>query len=161
MIATSPTQRVTKELGNEIRMTREVRTRLEAERDQLATQLAVPPTISPQERMSEDEVVEPPSALWDRQQLARRLETLQDVLRRAQVVVPDGSAVVGSQVVMRDDDGLLDTFTLVVPGEANSRTGQVSIDSPLGQALLGRRAGDRTEVDAPGGVWPVTVVQVA
>jgi transcription elongation factor GreA len=44
------------------------------------------------------------------------------------------------------------TFTLVGPDEANPAQGRISIASPTGRALLGRRAGDEIHVQAPAGV---------
>jgi transcription elongation GreA/GreB family factor len=161
MLTTAPTDRAMHDLVHTIPLTQEVWLRLERERDALSVQLASPVAVSPLDRVSEDEAVPSPPELWDRQQLARRLDTLQEVLQRARVVIPDGTAVVGSQVVVQDEDGVLDTFLLVVPGEASSRAGRISIDSPLGRVLLGRRVGDVAEVSAPDGVWAVTVVQVS
>jgi transcription elongation GreA/GreB family factor len=161
VLKTTPTERATRELVHPIPITQEVLTRLERERDFLAAQLASPMVVAPMDRVSDDDAVPSPPELWDRQQLARRLDALQEVLPRARVAGPDGTAVVGRQVIVQDEEGVLDTFLLVVPGEANSRAGQISIDSPLGRALLGRRVGDVAEVSAPDGVWAVTVVQVA
>jgi transcription elongation factor GreA len=63
-------------------------------------------------------------------------------------------------VLVRDVDGILDTYTLVAPGEAESRSGNVSIASPLGRALLGQRAGSVAQVAAPDGDLPVTILEV-
>jgi transcription elongation factor GreA len=57
-------------------------------------------------------------------------------------------------------EDMLDEYLLVPPGGADSRDGRISIDSPLGQALLGRRAGETVEVKAPSGNRTVTLVHV-
>jgi transcription elongation GreA/GreB family factor len=38
--------------------------------------------------------------------------------------------------------------------------GTVSPESPLGSALIGRRAGDNVEVRAPSGTWKARIVSV-
>jgi transcription elongation factor GreA len=49
---------------------------------------------------------------------------------------------------------------MVPPGTGDPRAGRISPDSPLGVALLGRRAGEDVEVQAPAGSWRATVVAV-
>ncbi len=140
-------------------MTREVFERLEAEVERLADSLpavALPVLAAGDEDAAVDHV----PAAWELHLGAQRLATLRRVLAEARVVTPDGAAVVGSRVRIRDDDGSLDTYLLVAPGEADARSGSISPDSPLGRALLGRRAGETAEVSAPGGTRCVTVEQV-
>ena len=42
-------------------------------------------------------------------------------------------------------------FTLVVPGHSDVRKGRISVLTPVGAALLGRREGDTVECDVPAG----------
>ncbi|KXK26597.1 MAG: Transcription elongation factor GreA [candidate division WS6 bacterium OLB20] len=42
-------------------------------------------------------------------------------------------------------------LTVVLPDEANPSKGQISIDSPLAQALIGKAAGDTITVETPVG----------
>ena len=65
--------------------------------------------------------------------------------------------VAGSWVAVRDDEGE-DEFTIVHQEDADARLGRISLDSPLGRALVGRCAGDRVVVRAPGGVRVVQVI---
>ena len=44
------------------------------------------------------------------------------------------------------------TYTIVSPHEADLREGKMSIKSPIGQALLGKKAGDIVEVQVPAGL---------
>ncbi len=141
-------------------MTREVFHRLQAEVERLADGLPTTPTVALTDGMAEDVFTAAVPAAWELHLETQRLNTLRRVLAEACVVTPDGTAVVGSRVVIRDDDGSLDTYTLVAPGEADARTGSISPDSPLGSALLGRRAGETAEVAAPSGTRWVTVERV-
>ncbi len=66
----------------------------------------------------------------------------------------------GSRVRLRDDDGEAELL-VVEPAYADAACGRVSIDSPLGRALLGQVAGDRVVVRAPAGRRVVSIVAIA
>jgi transcription elongation factor GreA len=90
--------------------------------------------------------------------LERRITILRARLDGA-VVVEDGASdavVVGSHVVIEDTSG--ERMELEISSVAGE--GAVSPASPLGSALLGRKAGDSVEVRAPRGVWTATVVEI-
>jgi transcription elongation GreA/GreB family factor len=74
-------------------------------------------------------------------------------------MVTDGIVREGSRVRIRDEDGEAQ-FAVVPPEEADIAAERISTESPLGRALLGRRAGDEVRFRAPGGVLAVTVVAV-
>lgn len=92
--------------------------------------------------------------------LVRRSATIRTVLVSAAVVDEPGVAVVGRRVTYREADGTRATVALVIPGDGDPHQGWVSVDAPLGQALLGARAGDRVVVHAPAGDRTLTVVAV-
>jgi transcription elongation factor GreA len=63
-----------------------------------------------------------------------------------------GTCRVGSNVVIANvTTGAQLSYQLVNPAEARAGTGRLSVQSPVGQALLGHRAGDEVEVSAPSG----------
>ena len=53
------------------------------------------------------------------------------------------------------------TYDLVGSNEANPMEGKISDQSPIGAALMGKRAGDKVEVTTPGGVIHLSVVEVS
>jgi transcription elongation GreA/GreB family factor len=65
-----------------------------------------------------------------------------------------------STVRVRDADGE-EEYTIVSAADAFVIQGRISMESPVGRALLGRRRGDRIEVRTPGGVRLLTIVGVA
>jgi transcription elongation GreA/GreB family factor len=67
---------------------------------------------------------------------------------------------VGSTVRVRDAWGE-EEYTLVAPTQSNAASGRISIESPVGRALLGRRRDDRIEVQTPGGLRVLSIVDVA
>lgn len=91
-----------------------------------------------------------------------RVQTIEGMLRHALIVEPapyDGTVGLGASVVVRDDFGESE-YTIVVPAEADIARQRISLDSPLGAAISGHRAGDEVSVDSPGGIHRVAIVQV-
>jgi transcription elongation factor GreA len=90
--------------------------------------------------------------------LERRIAILRARLHSAVVVEARGSDIVdvGCHVVVRDTTG--QTMTLELSSLGGE--GTVSPSSPLGAALMGRRAGETVEVQAPRGAWTATIVEI-
>jgi transcription elongation factor GreA len=90
--------------------------------------------------------------------LERRIRLLRDRLDRAVLVdesaPTDGVVVVGSKVEVEDEQGATMEFEI-------SSVGGVSPDSPVGQALMGAKAGDEVEIQAPKGAWRARIVSVS
>lgn len=81
------------------------------------------------------------------------------LLPRAERAPSSKSVVPGSRVRVRDAEGQHE-HTVISRATADSPPGCVSVRSPVGMALLGRRAGDQVQVQTPGGVRLLTVVDV-
>ena len=52
------------------------------------------------------------------------------------------------------------SYTLINPHEANLREGKISIKSPIGQALKGKKAGDVIEVRVPVGLLKLRIESI-
>jgi transcription elongation factor GreB len=66
----------------------------------------------------------------------------------------------GAWVTIAEPDGATRRHRIVGPDEFDREQGYVSMDSPLGQALLGRRLGDELEVRLPGGALAVSITAI-
>ncbi len=90
-----------------------------------------------------------------------RIIELENILAQAIVVTVEPSAEgvvqLGATVTVSDDEGIEDTFVLVGSAEADPLEGRISIDSPVGRALLGHRVGDVVAVAAPARVIHYTI----
>lgn len=80
----------------------------------------------------------------------KALDALDGELSRGQVVppgaVPANVVTMNSKVRIRDlGTDREETFTVVFPGTADPTMGRTSVLSPVGMAVLGRRAGDVVE----------------
>jgi transcription elongation factor GreA len=92
-----------------------------------------------------------------------RIQTIENTLKRAEVVEGTGSANtirIGSKVVVSDEFGE-STYEVVGPTEGDMKRGLLSVASPLGGALVGRRAADTVTFKTPAGEARATVVRVS
>jgi transcription elongation factor GreA len=91
----------------------------------------------------------------DQAHLETKILRLNQRLRAARVVdgISDPDVVgFGSTVKVVDEgSGKSNEFTLVGATEADLRSGRLSAESPVAQALIGARAGDTVTVQTPGG----------
>lgn len=93
-----------------------------------------------------------------------RIAHIEQILKNA--VIMDGQATgavnVGSTVtVIKKGSKEERTFALVGSEEADSVSGKISNESPLGQALLGKKKGDKVIVHAPKGEVEYSIVAIA
>lgn len=89
-------------------------------------------------------------------ELAARMAEIEEIIKHAEVVnideIDTSSINLGSTVKVLDvefDEEI--TYKLVPSIEADSEKGTISIESPLGQALMKRKTGDTVTVEAPVG----------
>jgi transcription elongation factor GreA len=83
-----------------------------------------------------------------------RIARLEETLARAEIVDPaiSGDTVtIGSRVTVRDTTSASPVDYVVASAHADTQPGHVSAASPVGEALLGRRRGDRVTVTLPRG----------
>jgi transcription elongation factor GreA len=94
--------------------------------------------------------------------LETRIQRLRELRRNAVVVEPGaraGVAGLGVAVTVRDlASGRESTHTLVSTAESDPAAGRLGIDSPLGRALAGAKAGDEVSFQAPRGERRLEVV---
>ena len=97
--------------------------------------------------------------------LETRILRLRDQLTRAQVVEAEagGDAIAfGSEVEIADRaSGKRTTYTLVSGVDADAAAGRLSVESPVGRALVGARAGDVVEIPTPKGTKTLEVISIA
>ncbi len=75
--------------------------------------------------------------------------------------VPKDTVTLSSIVRVRDiADDFEESYEIVGSQEANPKEGRISDDSPVGQALIGHRAGDKVAVEAPAGELQFEILSV-
>jgi transcription elongation factor GreA len=58
-------------------------------------------------------------------------------------------------------NGFLMTYTLVSEEEADLKQGKISINSPFGKGLMGKKLGETAQIQAPAGMVEVEVVEIS
>jgi transcription elongation factor GreA len=89
-----------------------------------------------------------------------RIYELSEMIGRAQLISESRTSGVvepGSTIEVEDDEGETMTYHLVGAVEADPSSGHISVESPVGRALVGRRPGDRVSVQVPAGTVELTV----
>jgi transcription elongation factor GreA len=94
--------------------------------------------------------------------LMGRISVLKDQINRSEIVEKSDCETVGigCQVKVKFKDREK-TLSLVGVAEADPLTGLISNDSPLGQALIGKKVGETAEVEAPAGIIIYTVLEIS
>lgn len=93
----------------------------------------------------------------------QRQKQIETALKRAVVVqhAAGDISTVGSTVrVRRLDKDLESEFKLVGQREADAKQQKISVDSPVGKELLGRRVGDEVEVTVPSGTIQYRIEEI-
>ncbi|HNR01425.1 MAG TPA: transcription elongation factor GreA [Anaerolineaceae bacterium] len=68
---------------------------------------------------------------------------------------------VGNRVTIQEEGTTVkEEYEIVGAAEADPSIGKISNESPMGKALLGKRVGDKVQIDAPAGPYTVKVLKV-
>jgi transcription elongation factor GreA len=102
----------------------------------------------------------------DQAHLETKIARLREKISGAVIVqeAPDGAGEVvsfGSTVVVRDEEGVEQTWRIVSSHDASPREGRLSAESPVAVALLGRAPGDQAAITLPKGKRTLTIVTVS
>ena len=95
----------------------------------------------------------------------RDIEEIEKILKNAEVVVEDevdfDKINVGCTVSLYDVEFEEEVeYKIVGSTEANSLAGKISNESPLGKALIGKKVGDKVEVEAQAGIIEYEVLKI-
>ena len=91
---------------------------------------------------------------------------LEMAIRNAVVISDDDISTervnVGTTVTVKDEeDGFEEQYRLVGPHEADPMNNAVSVNSPVGSALMGKKVGEVAAVEAPVGIIRLKVIAIA
>lgn len=97
-------------------------------------------------------------------EIDRKLKHLGGRLKRLKVAVAPANPTVvsfGCWVTYEDEEGNERTWQLVGPDEFDVSKGMISIDSPVGQALLNKKYDDEVTIERPSGLLTVVVTDIS
>ncbi|TWT11244.1 transcription elongation factor GreA [Streptococcus sp. sy004] len=94
-----------------------------------------------------------------------QISTLETKIRYAEIIDSDAVAkdevAIGRTVVVKQlDSGKEVTYSIVGAASADIFSGKISNESPVAQALIGKKVGDVTKIEAPGGAYQLEIVSV-
>jgi transcription elongation factor GreA len=95
-----------------------------------------------------------------------RIKELELILANATLIEENknrkrgGAVEIGSKVTIQEGRRKPEEYRIVGAAEASPREGKISLESPLGKALLGKKEGDKVDVQAPSGDFSVKLMKV-
>ena len=105
------------------------------------------------------------AAKEEQQHLELRIQKLEITLSRAKLIeakdLPNDKVYILSRVKVKDlktKDSF--EYLLVSPEEANYENNKISVTSPIGKALLGKKKGDELSITVPAGVLRYQIVDI-
>ncbi len=92
------------------------------------------------------------SAKEDQERVENRIAEIEHILINSEVIakIPKGSVSIGSTVTL-GNGGKSVTYHIVDSVEADPLEAKISDQSPIGQALMGKKVADKVEIDLPAG----------
>jgi transcription elongation factor GreA len=98
--------------------------------------------------------------------LEAKISKMESTIANARVVedqdIDDSKAYILSNIRIKNlNNGMEQVYTLVAPQEADLATGRISINSPIGQGLLGRSAGETVEIKVPAGKVKLKIIEIS
>ena len=93
--------------------------------------------------------------------IEKRILTLENLMDNSIVSTPDvrnPKIEFGDRVTILNENDEEEAFVIVSIHEANPGEGLISIQSPIGKALLGRKIKDTVQVRTPSGVRKLTII---
>lgn len=105
------------------------------------------------------------AAREDQGMLQARIDMLKDQLSRAYIIdkdqLPTDKVAFGSRVTVMDlDDEEEETFDLVGPGQEDPSKNRILTGSPIAQGLVGKKKGDKAEIQVPRGVLRLKILKI-
>lgn len=95
-----------------------------------------------------------------------RIAKLEDVIANARIIdeskIDLSKASILTTVKIKNlNNGSSMKYTLVAENEADLKAGKISVDSPIGKALLGKKVGEKVDVQVPAGKITFEVSEIS
>lgn len=89
-----------------------------------------------------------------------RIQELEYVLKNAKLSHKNSGVVSIGNIVKVKLNGELTEFEIVGANESDPASGKISNESPIGRALIGRKSGEKSSAQTPGGELQLEIVSV-
>ncbi len=97
--------------------------------------------------------------------LELKISKLEDIVANARILdkslMDNSKVMVLSTVTLKNTtNGATMTYTLVSESEADIKAGKISVNSPIGKGLLGKKVGEQASIQVPSGTMTFDVVDI-
>ena len=98
--------------------------------------------------------------------LELKISKMEEVLGNARLIdestLDVTKVLILSKVKIKNtSNGATMTYTLVAENEADLKAGKISVDSPIGKGLLGKKVGEFADIKVPSGIMKFEVVELS
>lgn len=104
------------------------------------------------------------SAKDEQSVIESRVSQIQEMLQYADVIdasnIAEDEVSVGKKVTIVEDGEEPEEYIIVGSAESDPMAGKISNDSPIAKAILGKKIGDKVEIETPAGSFAVTIQSV-
>ena len=97
--------------------------------------------------------------------LEMRISKMEELVANARIIdesqLDTSKALVHSTVKIKNQtNGMQMTYKLEAQSEADLKSGKISVDSPIGKGLLGKKVGEVAEVQVPNGTMKFDILEI-
>ena len=97
--------------------------------------------------------------------LELKISKMEEIMSSARLIdestLDSSKALILSKVKIKNTaNGAIMTYTLVAENEADLKANKISVDSPIGKGLLGKKAGEIANIKVPSGTIKFEVVEI-
>lgn len=98
--------------------------------------------------------------------LEMKIAKLEEVIGNARIIdetkIDTSKVSILSRVKIKNKkNGMEVAYTIVSEEEANLKEGKISVKSPIGQGLLGKKVGEIAQIQAPGGKIDFEILEIS
>jgi transcription elongation factor GreA len=98
--------------------------------------------------------------------LEMKISKLEEIISNARLVdethMDNSKVFILSKVLIKNQmNGMEIEYTLVAENEADIKLRKISIESPIGKGLLGKKVGDVAEIQTPGGIMNFEIISIS
>jgi transcription elongation factor GreA len=98
--------------------------------------------------------------------LEMKISKLENIIANARVIdeshIDNSKVFILSKVKIKNiSNGMEMEYILVAENEADIKQKKISVDSPIGKGLLGKKVGEKADVQTPGGIIQFEILDIS
>lgn len=106
------------------------------------------------------------AAKEEQSHLELKIAKLKEVVSNARIIdeslLDTSKILIHSKVKIKNlANGMEFNYTLVADSETNIKEGKLSVNSPIGKGLLGKKSGDVAEIQVPSGIMKFEIIEIS